>query len=83
LRDFSGKPVGIKTVLGDDVWIDDLLRTVAEMGKHMAPDFITLDGASGGTGAAPMSLIDDVGMGLHEALPLLVDKLVEYDLAFA
>lgn len=80
LRDFTGKPVGIKTVLGDNVWIDELLRTVNELGAHMAPDFITLDSADGGTGAAPMSLIDDVGLGLHESLPILVDKLIEHRL---
>ncbi|MEY4642209.1 MAG: hypothetical protein RLZZ227_2203 [Pseudomonadota bacterium] len=80
LREFSGKPVGIKTVLGDETWISELLQTVHEMGADMAPDFITLDGADGGTGAAPMTLIDDVGMGLREALPLLVDKLHQYGL---
>jgi glutamate synthase domain-containing protein 2 len=80
LREFTGKPVGIKTVLGDAVWIDELLRTVHELGEHMAPDFITLDSADGGTGAAPMSLIDDVGLGLHESLPILVDKLNEHRL---
>ena len=46
----------------------------------MAPDFITLDSADGGTGAAPMTLIDDVGLGLHESLPMLIDKLIEYRL---
>ncbi len=80
LRDISGKPVGIKTVLGDESWINDLLQTVQEMGPEMAPDFITLDSADGGTGAAPMTLIDDVGLGLHESLPLLIDKLIEFRL---
>ncbi len=39
-----------------------------------------MDGAEGGTGAAPMPLIDDVGLPLRESLPLLVDKLKEYGL---
>ncbi len=80
LRDITGKPVDIKTVLGDESWITEVLQTVQEMGADMAPDFITLDSADGGTGAAPMTLIDDVGLGLHESLPLLIDKLIEYGL---
>lgn len=80
LRETCGKPVGIKLVLGDVSWLDELMHTIATMGEAMAPDFITLDGAGGGTGAAPLTLIDDVGLSLQEALPILVDKLVEYRL---
>jgi glutamate synthase domain-containing protein 2 len=39
-----------------------------------------VDGAEGGTGAAPHALIDDMGLPLRESLPLLVDKLKEYGL---
>ena len=49
-------------------------------GIEYAPDFITLDGAEGGTGAAPMTLIDYMGLPLTESLPALVDILVEYGL---
>ena len=80
LRDFTGKPVGIKTVLGDESWIDDFLRTINSTGTKFAPDFITLDSSDGGTGAAPMTLMDDVGLGIHESLPILVDKLIEHGL---
>ncbi|HTR00865.1 MAG TPA: FMN-binding glutamate synthase family protein, partial [Candidatus Acidoferrum sp.] len=80
LREFTGKPVGIKTVLGDESWIDSLLETINLEGKERAPDFITLDSADGGTGAAPMTLIDDMGLGIHESLPLLVDKLIQHGL---
>jgi len=45
-----------------------------------APDFIVVDGADGGTGAAPMSLMDDVGLGLKESLLILLDKLIEHGL---
>jgi hypothetical protein len=45
-----------------------------------APDFITVDSADGGTGAAPMSLLDYVGLPLQESLPRVVDKLAEYGL---
>jgi glutamate synthase domain-containing protein 2 len=45
-----------------------------------APDFITLDGSEGGTGAAPLSLVDYMGLPITESLPVLVDILTEYDL---
>lgn len=80
LREFTGKPVGIKTVLGDEYWLDDFLEKVNARGQIHAPDFITLDSADGGTGAAPMTLMDDMGLGIHESLPLLVDKLIEHRL---
>jgi glutamate synthase domain-containing protein 2 len=80
LREFTGKPVGIKTVLGDERWLEGFLASITARGAVHAPDFITLDSADGGTGAAPMTLMDDVGLGLHESLPLLVDKLVEHGL---
>ena len=46
----------------------------------MAPDFITIDSADGGTGAAPMSLIDYMGLPIKESLPLVVDILNTYGL---
>ena len=45
-----------------------------------APDFITLDGGNGGTGAAPMSLIDAAGMNLPESLPFVDNLLTELNL---
>ncbi|WP_456378688.1 FMN-binding glutamate synthase family protein [Thiolapillus sp.] len=80
IREVTGKPVGIKTVIGDKQWLDELFSLIREKGENHAPDFITLDGAEGGTGASPMPLIDAVGMPLKESLPLLVDKLNEYGL---
>jgi len=80
VRAVSGKPVGFKAVIGAYGWLDNLFREVVERGIESAPDFITVDGAEGGTGAAPMPLIDDVGLPLRESLPLLIDKLNEYGL---
>jgi glutamate synthase domain-containing protein 2 len=60
--------------------LDELFAEICGRGIDSAPDFITVDGAEGGTGAAPMPLIDAVGLPLREALPILVDKLIEYDL---
>ncbi len=53
---------------------------VHERGEASAPDFITVDSADGGTGAAPMPLMDDMGLPLRVSLPMLVDKLTEYGL---
>jgi glutamate synthase domain-containing protein 2 len=60
--------------------LDELFAEVRNRGIASAPDFITVDGAEGGTGAAPMPLIDAVGLPLREGLPMLVDKLTEHGL---
>ncbi len=80
VRLITGKPTGFKMVLGAYGWLDVLFRAIGKRGIESAPDFITLDSADGGTGAAPMSLLDDVGLPLRESLPLLIDKLNEYGL---
>jgi glutamate synthase domain-containing protein 2 len=46
---------------------------INERGEEPAPDFIAVDGGKGGTGAAPMPLIDLVGIPLREALIRSVD----------
>ena len=71
VREVTGKPTGIKTVIGSPDGIVGLFEAIGERGPDSAPDFITLDGGEGGTGAAPMPLIDLVGMSIREALPLL------------
>lgn len=69
IRDVSGLPVGIKTVMGSEAAFEELFALINERGADSAPDFITLDGGEGGTGAAPMPLIDLVGVSIREALP--------------
>jgi len=73
IREVTGKPVGIKTVVGAEEAIEDLFQTITHRGADAAPDFITIDGGEGGTGAAPMPLIDLVGMSIREALPIVAD----------
>ncbi len=80
VREVTGKPVGIKAVIGQSSWLDDMCLRIHDRGLHYAPDFITIDSADGGTGAAPQSLIDFVGLPVRTSLPLVVDKLVEYGL---
>jgi glutamate synthase domain-containing protein 2 len=77
VREVTQKPVGFKTVIGHIRWLEALLGEVNKRGKDSAPDFITVDGGDGGTGAAPMALMDSVGLPLKEALPLVVDKIMQ------
>lgn len=80
VREVTGKPVGFKLVLGSTDWLDAFCEAVLNRGSESAPDFITLDSADGGTGAAPMPLMDSVGLPLRESLPLLVNKLAQHNL---
>ncbi|MBR9827045.1 MAG: FMN-binding glutamate synthase family protein [Oceanospirillales bacterium] len=80
VREVTGKPVGFKLVLGTTDWLDTFCEAVSARGSESAPDFITLDSADGGTGAAPMPLMDSVGLPLRESLPLLVNKLHQHNL---
>ncbi|NOI57463.1 FMN-binding glutamate synthase family protein [Vibrio coralliilyticus] len=77
IREVTGKPVGFKSVIGSQVWFKDLLDEIERRGHDSAPDFITIDSADGGTGAAPQPLMDYVGLPLKESLPLVVNLLSE------
>ena len=74
IRGIIDKPVGFKCVFGSFDWLDELFREVLRRGEASAPDFITVDGGEGGSGAAPLPLIDVCGMPLRESLPMLVDS---------
>jgi len=80
IREVTGKPVGFKFVLGEQSWFENLLVLMHKKGQDYYPDFITLDGSDGGTGAAPQPLMDFVGMPLKESLPWLTDQLNQADL---
>src|SRR5699024_1565806 len=80
VRDLTGKPTGFKTVLGDLRWIEEMCGKIWERGIESAPDFIIVDGSEGGTGAAPQTLMEGVGLPLHEALPMLVNTLIAHGL---
>lgn len=68
VRDISGLPVGIKTVYGNGEAFAELFALIKARGPDSAPDFITLDGGEGGTGASPMPLMDLVGVSIREGL---------------
>ncbi|OSP55083.1 FMN-binding glutamate synthase family protein [Pseudoruegeria sp. SK021] len=80
VREVTGKPVGVKMCIGSVDGLRELFSTIVQRGIDSAPDFMTIDGGEGGTGAAPMPLMDLVGMPLREALPRMVDVLHEYGL---
>jgi glutamate synthase domain-containing protein 2 len=80
VRDITGKPVGIKTVVGSDAVFREMFDVIVARGAESAPDFITIDGGEGGTGAAPMPLIDLVGMSVREALPVVANIRDEHGL---
>ncbi|QBF33692.1 FMN-binding glutamate synthase family protein [Thalassococcus sp. S3] len=73
VREVTGKPVGIKTAVGSEDALRPLFEAIVARGAESAPDFITLDGGEGGTGAAPMPLIDLVGLSIREALPVVTN----------
>ncbi|MEL7280921.1 MAG: FMN-binding glutamate synthase family protein [Pseudomonadota bacterium] len=80
VREVTGKPTGIKTAVGTESAMEELFDAIIARGPEVAPDFITIDGGEGGTGAAPMPLIDLVGMPVREALPRVVDIRDRYGL---
>jgi len=80
VRDLSGRPTGFKTVFGSYDWLGELCEEIHRRGIDSAPDFITVDSGDGGTGAAPMTLLDNVGLPLRESLPRVVDVLCEHGL---
>ena len=80
VREITGKPTGFKAVIGGYGWLETLCKEVHARGIDHAPDFITVDSGDGGTGAAPMPLMDSVGLPIKESLPIVVDILVKYGL---
>ncbi len=81
VRSVTGKPVGFKSVIGAYGWIEELFSEISRRGLTCAPDFITIDSGDGGTGAAPMSLLDAVGLPVRESLPLVADLRAKYGLS--
>jgi len=80
IRKLTGLPVGFKAVIGGHGWLNGLCEEIHARGVENAPDFIAIDSGDGGTGAAPMPLMDNVGLTIKESLPLVVDVLIKYGL---
>jgi len=80
IRNLTGRPVGIKTAIGGWAFMNDLCDAILRRGLEFAPDFIAIDGGEGGTGAAPQTLMDHMSLPIAEALPRVVDALIQADL---
>jgi glutamate synthase domain-containing protein 2 len=75
----DGKPVGFKLCIGDKQEFIDICNAIITTG--IIPDFISVDGAEGGTGAAPLEFTDHLGMPLYDALAFVKQTLDAYHLA--
>src|SRR5690554_4413228 len=70
----GGKPAGLKLCVGHPWEFMSMVKAMLETG--ILPDFIVVDGAEGGTGAAPVEFTDHVGAPLQEGLLLVHNTLV-------
>lgn len=79
LRDLSdGKPIGFKLCVGRKQEFMDFCEAMIHTG--ITPDFISVDGGEGGTGAAPVEFSNTMGMPLREGLIFVHDTLVGFGL---
>jgi len=79
LRDLSGgKPIGFKLCIGQKQEFIDVCKAMIK--TNILPDFITIDGGEGGTGAAPVEFSNSMGMPLREGLVFVHDTLKGFDL---
>ncbi len=75
----SDKPVGVKIVVSSEEGFDEyaqLIKKRVEAGSSAYPDFLTIDGGDGGSGAAPLEMMMTVGMTISKAL-YVVDKALK------
>lgn len=75
VQEIAGIPVGIKFCLGLDFEFRSLVQEMKR--QNVFPDHIALDGSEGGTGAAPRSFMDGLGIPLFKALPQVEQILKE------
>lgn len=80
VRRTSQRPTGIKFVVGNMTPIKALIEEIKTRGPASAPDFFSIDSGDGGTGAAPLPLIDNMGLTIRESLPAIDDLLREHSL---
>ena len=78
LKKLSCKPVGVKIVISSQDSFDEyanLLKKRLDAGSDAYPDFITIDGGDGGSGAAPLEMMMTVGMVIAKALYIVDSTL--------
>ncbi|MBI1227308.1 MAG: FMN-binding glutamate synthase family protein [Bacteroidetes bacterium] len=74
----GGKPIGFKLCVGKKSEFLGICKAMVETG--IQPDFITVDGGEGGTGAAPLEFSNSVGMPFLDGLAFVCDALQGFDL---
>jgi glutamate synthase (ferredoxin) len=79
LADDTGLPIGIKSAVGDMGFWRDLARRMRDTGR--GPDFITIDGGEGGTGAAPLVFSDHVALPFKLAFSSVYRTFAEHGVA--
>jgi glutamate synthase domain-containing protein 2 len=72
----NGKPIGFKLCIGETREFEMICQEMIT--QNCFPDFITIDGAEGGTGAAPLEFADGVGMPLEPGLIFVNKTLVRF-----
>ncbi|KIA86298.1 FMN-binding glutamate synthase family protein [Flavobacterium sp. AED] len=72
----NGKPIGFKLCIGETSEFETICQEMIT--QNCFPDFITVDGAEGGTGAAPLEFADGVGMPFEPALIFVNKTLVRF-----
>jgi len=78
LRDLSGgKPVGFKLCVGSKEEFTEVCEAMKK--TQILPDFITVDGGEGGTGAAPVEFSNSIGLPLREGLSFVDNSLKKYN----
>jgi len=78
LKSLCEKPVGVKIVISSQEGFEEyvsLIKNRLESGSSAYPDFITIDGGDGGSGAAPLEMMLSVGMNITKALCIAQDSL--------
>lgn len=78
LQELSGKPVGIKIVISDYNNIEPFAKEIKrriDSGNNKYPDFISIDGGSGGSATAPIEMMERIGLNVKDSV-YLVDKVL-------
>ncbi len=78
LAETTGLPIGIKSAVGEDAFWHELAGVMAK--TRRGPDFITIDGGEGGTGAAPLVFSDHVSLPFKQGMSRVYRTFAEHDL---
>ena len=79
LQELSDKPVGVKIVISDYDNIEPYAKEIAKRikeGNTAYPDFITIDGGSGGSATAPIEMMERIGLNVRNSI-YLVNQVLE------